>query len=123
MSSPSPQPVASCAALIIANDGADITADKLQCIISTTNVDAIDPVWLNVFTKAVEGNDAKEIICEMNKGSTPAVGSPACEFIRITRKCSNLTTCAVVSTEYIAAPRSLREGSNRSPSELDVQVR
>jgi hypothetical protein len=41
MSSPTPQPVASYAALIMANNGADITADGLQGIISAANVDAI----------------------------------------------------------------------------------
>jgi len=39
------------AALILADDGVDITADKLQTIIKAAKIDDVEPIWTSLFAK------------------------------------------------------------------------
>merc|ERR1711964_818894 len=55
------------AALILANDGVDITADKLQTIIKAAKIDDVEPIWTSLFAKALEGKDVKDLL--LNVGS------------------------------------------------------
>merc|ERR1711964_11114 len=50
------------AALILANDGVDITADKLQTIIKAAKIDDVEPIWTSLFAKALEGKDVKDLL-------------------------------------------------------------
>ncbi|GBB88427.1 hypothetical protein RclHR1_00150023 [Rhizophagus clarus] len=61
------------AALILADDGVDITADKLQALTKAAGVE-VEPVWANLFSKALEGKNIGELL--MNIG-TPGAGAPA----------------------------------------------
>ncbi|CAG8568252.1 16189_t:CDS:2, partial [Dentiscutata erythropus] len=54
------------AALILADDGVDITADKLQTLTKTAGID-VEPVWANMFAKAFEGKNVTDLL--MNVGS------------------------------------------------------
>jgi ribosomal protein L12E/L44/L45/RPP1/RPP2 len=39
------------AALILADDGIEITADKLQTLIKAANVEEVEPIWTSIFAK------------------------------------------------------------------------
>ncbi|RKP12178.1 60s acidic ribosomal protein-domain-containing protein [Piptocephalis cylindrospora] len=61
------------ASLILQDDNVDITADKIQSLVKAANVD-VEPVWVSIFAKALEGKDLSELL--MNVGSA-AGGAPA----------------------------------------------
>ncbi|KAI9801347.1 MAG: 60S acidic ribosomal protein P1 [Sarcosagium campestre] len=71
---------ASYAALILADDGVDITADKLQSLIKAANVEDVEPIWTTLFAKALEGKDVKDILLNVGSGggaAAPAAGTGA----------------------------------------------
>ncbi|KAK2680847.1 hypothetical protein RAB80_002640 [Fusarium oxysporum f. sp. vasinfectum] len=55
------------AALILADDGVEITADKLQTLIKAAKVEEVEPIWTSIFAKALEGKDVKDLL--VNVGS------------------------------------------------------
>ncbi|KAI9754712.1 MAG: 60S acidic ribosomal protein P1 [Lichina confinis] len=63
---------ASYAALILADDGIDITADKLQTIIKAAKVDDVEPIWTTLFAKALEGKDVKDLLLNVGSGGGAA---------------------------------------------------
>ncbi|PVI07769.1 ribosomal protein 60S [Periconia macrospinosa] len=67
------------AALILADDGAEITADKLQTLIKAAKVEDIEPIWTSLFAKALEGKDVKELLLNVGSGggAAPAAGGAA----------------------------------------------
>merc|ERR1712072_1048823 len=50
------------AALILADDGIEITADKLNTLIKAAGVADIEPIWATLFAKALEGKDVKDLL-------------------------------------------------------------
>ncbi|TPR01655.1 40S ribosomal protein S26-B [Aspergillus niger] len=50
------------AALILADDGIEVTADKLQTLLSAAKVPEVEPIWTSIFAKALEGKDIKELL-------------------------------------------------------------
>ncbi|KAI5854410.1 60S acidic ribosomal protein P1 [Tricharina praecox] len=65
------------AALILADDGIDITADKITNLIKAANVD-VEPIWASLFAKALEGKDVKDLLMNVGSGGgAPAVGGGA----------------------------------------------
>jgi len=72
---------ASYAALILADDGVEITADKLQSLITAAKVPDIEPIWTTLFAKALEGKDVKDLLLNVGSGggaaAAPAVGGAA----------------------------------------------
>ncbi|KAM3508118.1 hypothetical protein MY10362_001395 [Beauveria mimosiformis] len=66
------------AALILADDGIEITADKLQSLIKAANVE-VEPIWTSIFAKALEGKDVKELLVNVGSGggAAPAAGGAA----------------------------------------------
>ncbi|KAM0715281.1 hypothetical protein Q7P37_008779 [Cladosporium fusiforme] len=67
------------AALILADDGIEITADKLQSLITAAKVPEIEPIWTSIFAKALEGKDVKELLLNVGSGgaAAPAAGGAA----------------------------------------------
>ncbi|KAI9798318.1 MAG: 60S acidic ribosomal protein P1 [Piccolia ochrophora] len=69
------------AALILADDGVDITADKLQNILKAANVQEVEPIWTSLFAKALEGKDVKDLLLNVGSGggaaAAPATGGGA----------------------------------------------
>merc|ERR1712093_24253 len=69
------------AALILADDGVDITADKLQTIIKAAKIDDVEPIWTSLFAKALEGKDVKDLLLNVVSGggaaAAPAAGGAA----------------------------------------------
>ncbi|KAL6857490.1 60S acidic ribosomal protein P1 [Amphichorda felina] len=74
-----PELASSYAALILADDGVDITADKLQALIKAANVE-VEPIWTSIFAKALEGKDIKDLLSNVGSGggaAAPAAGGAA----------------------------------------------
>ncbi|TDZ71558.1 60S acidic ribosomal protein P1 [Colletotrichum trifolii] len=68
------------AALILADDGVEITADKLQALIKAAKVDDVEPIWTSLFAKALEGKDVKDLLSNVGSGggaAAPAAGGAA----------------------------------------------
>ncbi|KAK5167899.1 60S acidic ribosomal protein P1 [Cryomyces antarcticus] len=66
------------AALILADDGVDITADKLQSIITAAKVQDVEPIWTTLFAKALEGKDVKDLLLNVGSGGgAAAAAAPA----------------------------------------------
>jgi len=67
------------AALILADEGLEITADKLQSLISAAKVQDIEPIWTTLFAKALEGKDVKDLLVNVGSGggAAPAAGGAA----------------------------------------------
>merc|ERR1712080_10351 len=62
------------AALILADEGLEITADKLSALISAANVE-VESIWLSLLAKALEGKDVKELLTNVGAGgAAPAAG-------------------------------------------------
>ncbi|KAJ4365246.1 60S acidic ribosomal protein P1 [Neocucurbitaria cava] len=64
------------AALILADDGVDITADKLQSIIKAAKIEEVEPIWTTLFAKALEGKDVKDLLLNVGSGGG-AAAAPA----------------------------------------------
>ncbi|KAL1600305.1 hypothetical protein SLS59_005932 [Nothophoma quercina] len=67
------------AALILADDGVDITADKLQSLIKAAKIEDVEPIWTTLFAKALEGKDVKDLLLNVGSGggAAPAAGAAA----------------------------------------------
>ncbi|KAF5001889.1 60S acidic ribosomal P1 protein [Fusarium heterosporum] len=67
------------AALILADDGVEITADKLQTLIKAAKVEDVEPIWTSIFAKALEGKDVKDLLVNVGSGggAAPAAGGAA----------------------------------------------
>ncbi|KAF4120032.1 large subunit ribosomal protein LP1 [Geosmithia morbida] len=72
----SPELASSYAALILADDGIEITADKLQTLIKAANVE-VEPIWTSIFAKALEGKDVKELLTNVGAGGGAAPAGAA----------------------------------------------
>jgi 60s Acidic ribosomal protein len=63
------------AALILADEGLDITADKLSSLTKAAGVE-VEPIWTQLFAKALEGKDVKDML--LNVGGTTTCPTPSC---------------------------------------------
>ncbi|KAJ4326528.1 60S acidic ribosomal protein P1 [Fusarium piperis] len=63
------------AALILADDGVEITADKLQTLIKAAKVEDVEPIWTSIFAKALEGKDVKDLLVNVGSGGGAAAAS------------------------------------------------
>lgn len=66
------------AALVLADDGVEITSDKLQTLLKAANVD-VEPIYATLFAKALEGKDVKDLLLNVGGASSaaPAASSSA----------------------------------------------
>jgi len=63
------------AALILADDGLEITADKIVALTSAADVE-IEAIWATLLAKALEGKNVKDLLSNVGSGGgAPAVGS------------------------------------------------
>ncbi|EPE05675.1 60s acidic ribosomal protein p1 [Ophiostoma piceae UAMH 11346] len=67
------------AALILADDSVEISADKINTLIKAANVE-VEPIWAQLFAKALEGKDVKDLLSNVGSGggaAAPAAGAAA----------------------------------------------
>jgi len=62
------------AALILADDGVEITADKLLALTKAAGIE-VEPVWANLFAKALEGKNVTDLLMNVGAGGAPAAAS------------------------------------------------
>ncbi|PLB36376.1 ribosomal protein P1 [Aspergillus candidus] len=60
------------AALILADDGVEVTADKLQTLLSAAKVPEVEPIWTSIFAKALEGKDIKDLLTNVGSAGPAA---------------------------------------------------
>jgi len=60
------------AALILADEGIEITTDKINALTQAAGVD-VEPIWAALLTKALEGKNVKELLSNVGSGG----GGPA----------------------------------------------
>jgi large subunit ribosomal protein LP1 len=65
------------AALILADDGVEITSDKLQTLIKAAKVEEVEPIWTSIFAKALEGKDVKDLLTNVGSGGGAAAPAAA----------------------------------------------
>ncbi|KAL3463187.1 hypothetical protein BJX64DRAFT_257787 [Aspergillus heterothallicus] len=75
------------ASLILADEGIEITADKLQTLLTAAKVQEVEPIWTSIFAKALEGKDIKDLLTNVGSagaaapaaagGAAPAAGGDA----------------------------------------------
>ncbi|KAJ5992997.1 Ribosomal protein 60S [Penicillium sp. IBT 35674x] len=64
------------AALILADDGIEISADKIQTLLTAAKVQEVEPIWATIFAKALEGKDIKDMLTNVGSaGPAPAAGA------------------------------------------------
>ncbi|KAH9915153.1 60S acidic ribosomal protein P1 [Epithele typhae] len=62
------------AALILADDGIEITADKILALTTAAGVE-LEPIWASLLAKALESKDVKDLLSNVSAGGAgPAVG-------------------------------------------------
>ncbi|KAF9444276.1 ribosomal protein 60S [Macrolepiota fuliginosa MF-IS2] len=65
------------AALILADDGLEITSDKILAITNAAGVE-LEPIWATLLAKALEGKNVKELLSNVGSGGgAPAAAAPA----------------------------------------------
>ncbi|KAF9431358.1 60S acidic ribosomal protein P1 [Entomortierella beljakovae] len=63
------------AALILTDDGVDITADKLQTLLKAADVE-VDAIWTTLFAKALDGKDVAGMLSNVGAGgAAPAAAA------------------------------------------------
>ncbi|EKM78184.1 hypothetical protein AGABI1DRAFT_85883 [Agaricus bisporus var. burnettii JB137-S8] len=60
------------AALILADDGIEITSDKIISITNAAGVE-LEPIWASLLAKALEGENVKDLLSNVGSGG----GAPA----------------------------------------------
>ncbi|KAK3904093.1 60s acidic ribosomal protein-domain-containing protein [Staphylotrichum tortipilum] len=65
------------AALILADDGVEITADKISTLIKAANIIDVEPIWASLFAKALEGKDVKDMLSAVGSGGGAAAAPGA----------------------------------------------
>jgi len=60
------------AALILADEDIDITADKLQTLISAAKLTEVEPIWTTLFAKALAGKNVKDMLLNVGSGGGAA---------------------------------------------------
>ncbi|KAJ5959726.1 uncharacterized protein N7479_006876 [Penicillium vulpinum] len=64
------------AALILADDGIEVSADKIQTLITAAKVQEVEPIWASIFARALEGKDIKDLLTNVGSAG-PAAAAPA----------------------------------------------
>ncbi|KAH7917432.1 ribosomal protein 60S [Leucogyrophana mollusca] len=63
------------AALILADEGIEITSDKIVALTNAANVE-LEPIWASLLARALEGKNVKDLLSNVGAGGgAPAVGS------------------------------------------------
>eukprot|EP00834_Sanchytrium_tribonematis_P002733 NODE_90_length_21577_cov_0.697691.p17 type:complete len:107 gc:universal NODE_90_length_21577_cov_0.697691:9624-9944(+) len=64
------------AALILQDSGIDVTSEGILSILKVAKVE-VEPIWANIFSKALDGVDVKELLSNFSSAPAPGGGAPA----------------------------------------------
>jgi large subunit ribosomal protein LP1 len=62
------------AALILQDEGIEITAEKLSTLITAAGLD-VEPIWPSIFAKALKGKDLEGLLFNVGAGGAAAAPS------------------------------------------------
>jgi large subunit ribosomal protein LP1 len=62
--------IVSYAALILADEGIDITPEKLQSLLKAANIEDVEPIWTTLFAKALQGKEVKNILTTVSTSAS-----------------------------------------------------
>ncbi|OOF97022.1 hypothetical protein ASPCADRAFT_205818 [Aspergillus carbonarius ITEM 5010] len=65
------------AALILADDGLEVSAEKIQTLLSAAKVAEVEPIWTSIFAKALEGKDIKDLLTNVGSAGSAAAAPAA----------------------------------------------
>ncbi|RAK98404.1 ribosomal protein P1 [Aspergillus ibericus CBS 121593] len=65
------------AALILADDGLEVSAEKIQTLLSAAKVPEVEPIWTSIFAKALEGKDIKDLLTNVGSAGSAAAAPVA----------------------------------------------
>ncbi|WRT70633.1 60S acidic ribosomal protein P1 [Kwoniella shivajii] len=63
------------AALILADEGIEITGDKIVSLATAAKVE-VEPIWATLLAKALDGKDVKDLLTNVGGGGAPAAAAP-----------------------------------------------
>ncbi|EJF61608.1 ribosomal protein 60S, partial [Dichomitus squalens LYAD-421 SS1] len=64
------------AALILADDGVEITSDKILALTEAASIE-LEPIWASLLAKALEGKNVKELLSNVGAGGAGPAAAPA----------------------------------------------
>nr|CAH8820161.1 unnamed protein product [Trichobilharzia regenti]CAH8855045.1 unnamed protein product [Trichobilharzia regenti]CAH8869556.1 unnamed protein product [Trichobilharzia regenti] len=64
------------AALMLADDDIDVTADKINTILKAANIKFVEPYLPNLFATALSGKNIKDLLMSMGSAAPPAATAP-----------------------------------------------
>ncbi|KAF8647552.1 hypothetical protein AX16_006625 [Volvariella volvacea WC 439] len=64
------------AALILADEGIEITSDKIITLTDAAGVE-LEPIWASLLAKALEGKNVKELLSNVGSGGGAPAAAPA----------------------------------------------
>ncbi|KAJ8472805.1 hypothetical protein ONZ51_g8269 [Trametes cubensis] len=64
------------AALILADDGIEITSDKILALTSAADVE-LEPIWASLLAKALEGKNVKDLLSNVGAGGAGPAAAAA----------------------------------------------
>lgn len=79
------------AALILADEGLEITADKLTTLTKAAGVE-VESIWTQLFAKALEGKDVKDLLLNVG-GSLISLGVFNCRLCWCRTRCFRRCCC------------------------------
>ncbi|OXG40935.1 60S acidic ribosomal protein P1 [Cryptococcus neoformans Bt120] len=62
------------AALILADEGIEITGDKIVTLTQAAKVE-VEPIWATLLAKALDGKDIKDLLTNVGGGGAPVAGA------------------------------------------------
>ncbi|KAG9198779.1 hypothetical protein G6514_009643 [Epicoccum nigrum] len=72
-----PEQAVSFAALILADEGIEITADKLQILLKAAGITEVEPIWSKLFANALKDKDIWDILTAVAASGPRAGGETA----------------------------------------------
>jgi large subunit ribosomal protein LP1 len=91
------------AALILADEGLDITPEKLQTLIEAANIEEFEPIWTKLFADALQGK-----VCISKSWSNRTL-----PIAHVIQDVKNLLTTATASTAEVGRQQSKVDGNEQ----------
>ncbi|KAF2449545.1 hypothetical protein P171DRAFT_427740 [Karstenula rhodostoma CBS 690.94] len=65
------------AALILADEGIEITPENLQTLLQAAKIEDVEPIWTTLFAKALQGKEVKDILTTVSTSAPEVRRQPA----------------------------------------------
>ncbi|KAJ3003454.1 hypothetical protein HKX48_001753 [Thoreauomyces humboldtii] len=65
------------ASLILHDDGVEITAEKINSLISAAGISDVEPIWASLFAKALAGKNISDFLFNVGSAGPATGGAPA----------------------------------------------